>query len=88
MEEQRSHIWLDSYLHCASIEDKCDLKNEFVVDIPREMSGTFNWKSFLDAGFPVFNVNFYPSIMMIAGAIAWFHYPYSIMLAGKCVTVS
>jgi hypothetical protein len=28
-------------------------------------------------------VNYYQSVMMIAGSIACFHYPYSINVAGK-----
>ena len=81
VDEEISYIWLDSYVFCTSNDDKEVLKNEFKVNVPRVME-PFSWTEFLDAALPVFNINFYQSIMMVAGAIACFHYPYLIKIAG------
>ena len=81
-EDEFSYVWLDSYVFCTSNDAKEMLKNEFKVNIPRVIN-QFSWVEFLDAALPVLNVNFYQSIMMIAGAIACFHYPYSIKMAGN-----
>lgn len=73
---------MDSYTYCVSNDDKDVLENEFKVEI-EQVIHPFGWMKFLDAALPVFNVNFYQSIKMMAGAIFCFHYPYSIQIAGK-----
>lgn len=84
-EEDFKYVWLDSFVFSYNgnaVDEKELLKNEFKVDI-RPAIGTFSWLKFLNAALPVFNVNYYQSVMMIAGAIACFHYPYSINVAGE-----
>ena len=75
-EEETLYVWMDSY--GAGPSDN----NEFKVQISPVLN-TFSWTKFLDVALPVFNINFYQSVMMMAGAIACFHYPYSILIAGK-----
>ena len=70
------HVWMDSY--GAGPSDN----NKFKVEISPVLN-TFSWTKFLDVALPVFNINFYQSVMMMAGAIACSHYPYSILIAGK-----
>lgn len=84
-EEDFKHVWLNSFVFSYNgngDDDKDLLKNEFKVDISPAMAA-FNWFEFLNAALPVFNVNYYQSVMMIAGAIACFHYPYTINIAGE-----
>ncbi len=82
-EEDFKYVWLDSFVFSYDGSgDKDSLKNEFKVDI-RPANGTFSWWELLNVALPVFNVNYYQSVMMIAGSIACFHYPYSINVAGK-----
>ncbi|CAB3999359.1 Hypothetical predicted protein [Paramuricea clavata] len=75
-------MWMDSYL-CPSAHEDLYVNTDFRVDISHPTS-RFNWNNFLDTALPVFNVNFYQSVMMIAGAIACFHYPYAIAIADAC----
>lgn len=75
-EEETLYVWMDSY--GAGPSDNY----EFKVQISPVLN-TFSWTKFLDVALPVFNINFYQSVMMMAGAIACFHYPYSILIAGK-----
>jgi hypothetical protein len=86
--EEKSYVWMDT--HACSDDDRDIVldKDDFKINIAPEVLQPFNWICFLDAALPVLNVNFYPSIMMLEGAIACFHYPYSIKMAGKCNVVS
>ena len=80
--DAREYIWMDSYL-CPNEDKELFLTNaEFKIDIGVSQA-SFNWNNFLDSAMPVLNVNYYQSMMMLAGAIACFHYPYSIEIAGK-----
>ena len=84
-EQDFQYIWLNSFVFSYNgngNDDKDLLKNEFKVDISPAIA-TFNWFEFLNAALSVFNVNYYQSVMMIAGAIACFHYPYTINVAGE-----
>ena len=78
-DDQIEHVWLADYSNCLSSEDM--KTNEFKVNIARIIQ-PFSWTHFLDALLPVFNANFFQSVMMLAGAIACFHYPYAIKIAG------
>lgn len=76
-DEKKDYIWMDNY--CCS-DDMNIAKNEFKVKLTES---TFSWKEFIDAAVPVFTTNLYQCLMMIAGSIACFHYPYAIEIAGK-----
>lgn len=78
-----SYVWMDSYGPVSSDDKELLIaKNEFKVDVA-QVASTFSWRTILDAAKPVFNINLYQWVMMMAGAIACFHYPYSIHIAGK-----
>lgn len=78
MVEDEVYIWVAS----SYPGNEMLARNEFKVNLSKE--AVFSWRKLLDAALPVFNVNFYQTVMMIAGAIACFHYPYSIQIAGEC----
>jgi hypothetical protein len=80
-ENDREYMWMDSYL-CPSAHEDLFVNTDFKVEMSHPTS-QLNWNKFLDTALPAFNVNFYQSVMMIAGAIACFHYPYAIAIAGK-----
>lgn len=77
-DEDKCYIWMDNY---KSYNHDDMTKNEFKVEVTKERN--FSWKEFLDAAVPVFNENLYQCLMMLAGSIACFHYPYAIEIAGK-----
>ena len=79
--DDKEYIWMDSYL-CPNEDKDLFLTNaEFKIDIG-VYQALFNWRNFLDSAMPVLNVNYY-QLMMLAGAIACFHYPYSFEIAGN-----
>ena len=81
--DDNKYIWMDSHL-CPSEDKELFVTNaEFQIEMMTDSTATFSWNEFLDSALPVLNVNFYQSVMMLAGAIACFHYPYSIQIAGR-----
>ena len=80
--DESKYIWMDSYLCPSEDKDLFVANAEFQIEMMTDSTSTFSWNEFLDSALPVLNVNFYQSVMMLAGAIACFHYPYSIQIAG------
>lgn len=78
----REYMWMDSYLCPSEDKDLFMTNAELKIDVP-DSPVLFSWNNFLDSALPVLNVNYYQSLMMLAGSIACFHYPYSIQIAGR-----
>lgn len=65
--DDTGYVWLDGYVYSSPNDEKECLKNEVKISIV-EVWNSFHWVEFLNAASPVFNINFYQSIIMIAGA--------------------
>ena len=78
----REYMWIDCYLCPSEDKDLFVMNAEFKIDI-NVTQVSFSWNNFLDSALSVLNVNYYQSMMMLAGAIACFHYRYSIKIAGN-----
>jgi hypothetical protein len=84
-DDKASYLWMDDGGIFHARENVQIARNEFRLNITPTLN-KFNWKHLLDTARPVFNVNFYQAIMMLAGSMACFHYPYAIKIAGMfCV---